>query len=108
MTTPHVPFRQIFEDCRREAAEAAWQRARLASWMRHSAAKHGRRKAARRLAQIKKDAVRRVLELLPREVAVSMDNGRQHVGLLSVRWPGHGAIRLPAQSRLSSLPIVLS
>lgn len=88
-------FRQMVSDLRRDAAEIAWQRAVLASRLRHVAARSGRRRAARRLGEIKHRAIERVVELLPPELIVTLDDDFL-VGLLSVRWNGHGRLHLPA------------
>lgn len=93
--TARKTFCQILTDLRHDAAETAWQRAVLASRLRHVAANSGRRRAARRLGEIKQRAIERVIELLPRDIVVTVDDDRL-VGLLSVRWNGHGRLHLPA------------
>lgn len=98
--TAHRPtFRDLVEQTRKEAAGRAWERAKLASSMRHYAALTGQRRAARALASVKRRAVTRAMSLLPGEIRVSVDED-YHVGLLSIGWRGHGRLHLPAHTQL--------
>jgi len=99
MTNKHRPtFRQILEDSRIDAAEAAWSRARVISRMRHHERRAQHRRSANRLAKLKASAVQLALSLAPERITVTIDDDYQ-VGLLSVRWPGHGKLHLPANTR---------
>ena len=89
-------FQLICESSRHEAAEAVWRRAGQASRLRHVAIAQGRPRTARRLASLKRDAIRQVLRLNPKTVHVTVDP--HDVRLLSVRWPGHGKLHLPASA----------
>lgn len=93
-------FRQCLDETTKEAAEAAWHRAKLASKLRHAAVAAGRQRSARRLADLKREAIRHVLRLQPTGVQVTLDDN-YHVGLLSIRWPGHGKMHLPTDTDLS-------
>lgn len=98
--TNHRPtFRELLEQTRKAAAGLAWERAKLASSMRHYAAVTGQRRAARALASVKRRAVTRVISLLPGTIRVSVDED-YHVGLLSIGWRGHGRLHLPADTQL--------
>jgi len=100
MANKHKPtFRQIVEDSRIDAAETAWSRARVISRLRQQECKAQHRRSANRLAQLKADAVRLALSLAPEQITVTIDDDYQ-VGLLSVRWPGHGRLHLPPNTRL--------
>jgi hypothetical protein len=92
-------FREIFEAARQEAAISAWERARHASSLRHLATARGDRRGARRLSEIKKDAIRRVAFVLPEQLIVTLDADEQ-IGLLSVLLKGHGRLHLPADTDL--------
>jgi len=95
-------FRRILDDSRMEAALSAWGRARLASCLRHWATRHGDRTAAITLANIKADALRRAVAILPQEVHVGID-GDYQVGLVSVAWQGHGRMHLPAGAAMPAV-----
>lgn len=100
MAVPNRPtFRQIVESSRIDAAASAWSRAKFVSAMRHKAADAGRASTANRLSRLKTDAIRLVLSLVPEQVSVTIDDDYQ-IGLLSVRWPGHGRLHLPADTQL--------
>lgn len=92
-------FRQILEQSRTEAATSAWERAKVASRLRHGFATLGNRRAARLMGALKARCLARVAEILPAEVRVTIDDDFQ-VGLVSVRWPGHGRLHLPAGSSM--------
>lgn len=98
-------FCQILEGSRRRCAESAWERAVRASELRHAIADGGR--GREQLSQIKSIALRRVVELVPEHVTVTLDDTFQ-IGLVSVIWPGHGSLHLPADTDLSSSPSVHS
>ena len=99
--TPHSmnTFRDILESTRRDAATSAWERARRASSLRHLAVARGDRHGARCLSQIKKDAIRLVAFVLPEHLKITLDSDK-HIGLISVRFDGHGRLHLPADSDL--------
>ena len=88
-------FRGILDASRQEAAAAAWERAQVASRLRHGAAARGNWRDARRLAQIKRDAIQLVASILPDGLKVTLDSEFQ-IGLVSVRFEGHGRLHLPA------------
>lgn len=92
-----INFRQIVEASRVDAAEAAWERAKLASRLRHLESGAGRRRNATRFADSKVQAIRLAISLVPEQVSVTIDNDHQ-IGLLSVRWPGHGRLHLPSDA----------
>lgn len=100
--TGRKTFRQILDTARRETAHAAWERARLASGLRHWASRHGRMKAAATLAGVKADALARAATILPDEVNVGIDCDYQ-IGLVSVAWRGHGRLHLPADTAMPSV-----
>jgi len=95
-----VTFRKITEDTRIDAAEAAWSRARLISRLRHQQRDAQNHRSARQLSKLKANAVRLALSLAPEQISVTIDNDYQ-IGLLSVRWPGHGKLHLPASTQLT-------
>ena len=97
MRTQRQTFHQILEASRVEAATAAWDRARVASRLRHGLAAMGRGRAARLMGELKDRCLTRAAEILPGEVRVTIDHDYQ-VGLVSVQWPGHGRLHLPAGS----------
>jgi hypothetical protein len=90
-------FREILDQSRVETAAAAWERARLASRLRRSLALLGKPRSARLLGALKACCLDRVADILPGEVRVKIDSDFQ-IGLVSVRWPGHGRLHLPAGS----------
>jgi hypothetical protein len=90
-------FRQILTTTREAAAISAWDRAQYASTLRHAAVARGNRRAARRLAEIKHEAIRIAALVFPEQVKITLDTDYQ-VGLLSIRFNGHGRLHLPADS----------
>jgi len=96
-----MTFRQIVESTRMDAARAAWDRAKFASRLRHVEAVAGHRRNARRLGEWKVRAIRLAVSLAPEQIRLTIDDDYQ-IGLLSVRWPGHGRLHLPADVRLDS------
>ena len=95
-----ITFREIVESTRQKAGLAAWERARQASTLRHLAVARRDCRGARRLSQMKKDAIQLVAFVLPEQLHVTIDSDK-HIGLLSVRLDGHGRLHLPADSFLS-------
>ncbi|HEY3324984.1 MAG TPA: hypothetical protein VGP72_31310 [Planctomycetota bacterium] len=89
-------FSSILNTTRDKCAERAWQRARLASQLRHIAADGGRSRAASMLGRIKQRAILRVIALSPVGLRVATDRHR-YVGLPSISWAGHGRLHLPAK-----------
>lgn len=94
-------FRETVNETAQASAQAAWDRAKLASRLRHVAAGQGRRRTARLLGDVKREAISRVLRLQPGTVRVTLDSD-YHVGLLSIRWLGHGRLHLPANTNLNT------
>jgi hypothetical protein len=94
-----ITFREIVEEARPAAAEAAWTRATLTSRLRHLVAAAGRQHAARRLSKLKSDAIRLAMSLAPNRIRVAIDSDYQ-VGLVSVRCLGRGMLHLPADAHL--------
>jgi len=92
-------FKDILEATKLEAASNAWNRAVEASKLRHIAANQGERRSARKLAEIKVEAIRTAIGLLPEQITTSLDDDYQ-IGLLSIRWRGHGWLHLPAATNL--------
>jgi len=96
LTPQHrLTFRQILEESRVETATAAWERATAASRLRHGLVSVRHRRGAQKLGELKALCLGRVGEILPGQIRVTIDNDYQ-VGLVSVRWPGHGRLHLPA------------
>jgi len=86
-------FGQIVAACRLTAAETLWNRACLASSLRHQT---GTSKSARRaLADLKQRCIQRAIELAPDIIRITVDDDF-HVGLMSVRGPGNRRLHLPA------------
>lgn len=88
-------FNYILDHTRVPAARRAWNRARLASQLRHVAASQMRWKSAKALAEVKAQAIHRVVQLAPERVQVSIDNTHQ-VGMVSIRWGRREGLHLPA------------
>jgi hypothetical protein len=100
MTPKHrLTFQEIQEKSRVETATVAWERATAASHLRHTLVSVGRHRGARKLGELKARCLERAVEILPGQVRVTIDQDFQ-VGLVSVRWPGHGRLHLPAGSRI--------
>jgi len=92
-------FRQLVEVNRQDAAEQTWARANAGSAMRHAARWLGKRRQASVLAAMKVRLIKRTIELVPDQVKIAFDDDYM-VGLLSVRWMGHGKLHLPATTQL--------
>lgn len=92
-------FQQMVEDSREDAAERTWAKAKTISGMRHAALKSGKRRQAKALAAIKARLIKRTIEILPDQVKIAVDDDYL-VGLLSIRWKGHGKLHLPAATQL--------
>ena len=78
-------FEEILKDTKAGASESAWNRARLASGLRHLCFKQHNHKASNLLGLIKKEALKLAASLNPAEITVGMDDNYQ-IGMLSVRW----------------------
>ena len=78
-------FADILNDTKAEASESAWNRARLASGLRHLCFKQHNHTASNLFGLIKKEALKLALSLNPVEITVGMDDTYQ-IGMLSVRW----------------------
>ena len=99
MKPQRLTFCQIVEMSRKEAAVSAWGRAKAASRLRHVLVSVGHHRGAREMGKLKARCLERVVEILPEQVRVTIDRDYQ-VGLVSVRWPGHGRLHLPARTVL--------
>ena len=75
-----------------KSAARAFQRAQMASRLRHALVQQGRR-GARLLADIKLAAARRARELAPEMAVIGID-GSYQIGLLTLRWHGLGAMHV--------------
>ena len=80
-----ITFAEILNETKAEASESAWNRARLASGLRHLCFKQHNHKASNLFALIKKEALKLAVSLNPAEITVGMDDTYQ-IGMLSVRW----------------------
>lgn len=78
-------FADILNDTKAEASKSAWNRARLASELRHLFFKQHNHKASNLFGLIKKEALILAVALNPAEITVGMDDTYQ-IGMLSVRW----------------------
>jgi hypothetical protein len=87
-------FKEILRQTQSTAAREAWRRARLASQLRHLARRQGNRRAAFRLAGIKRAAIFRAVLLSPSEVRVTIDR-RPASPLISIKFNRDGALHLP-------------
>ncbi len=92
-------FREMVESTRQDAAEQTWARANAVSAMRHAMQKSGKRRQAKALAAMKVRLIKRTIELVPDQVKIAVDHDYM-VGLLSIRWKGHGKLHLPATTQL--------
>lgn len=101
--TRRINFREIHNASRREAAESAWHRAKQASGLRRLLVSQRRFAGAGRCSAMKAEALKLVTDLMPDQVRVTIDDDYQ-VGLVSVRWVGHGRFHLPAGSDLEQVP----
>ena len=93
---PRRSFRQMLEEVRVQTAQAAWNRARQASALRHATYATNKTGAAR-FADLKERAIDRAVAILPEQIRIKIDSDYQ-IGMLSVRWPGHGLLHLPGDS----------
>lgn len=89
-----ITFAETLEIARKPAAESAWNRARVASSLRFSLNGNKNFKARVILGILKKEALRIAVNLNPKEIIVGIDDDYQ-IGMLSVRWKGHGSYHLP-------------
>ena len=78
-------FAEILKDTKAKASESAWNRARLASGLRHLCFKQHNHKASKLFGLIKKEALKLALYLNPAEITIGLDDSYQ-VGLLSIRF----------------------
>jgi len=86
----------MVEEVRVQTAQAAWKRARQASALRQATYATSK-KAAARFADLKERAIDRAVAIVPELIQITIDSNYQ-LGMLSVRWPGHGRLHLPADS----------
>jgi hypothetical protein len=92
-----LTFNQMLDKSRVECAITVWDRAKIASLLRHKFATSGNHRGARLMAALKARCLERVVQIIPKEVHITIDHDYQ-VGLVSVRWFGHGRLHLPAGS----------
>jgi hypothetical protein len=92
----------MMEATRPQAAGSAWERAQRASRLRHVALAKGDRRTARALSEIKKNAVKLAARLLPEAVEVAVDTD-YHIGFLSIRFAGRGALHLPSGEKVATI-----
>lgn len=92
-------FSQILESTREASAARVWDKAKAVSTLRHLVQSSRRARGAAVLAEAKRALVRRAVELVPDQIKVGIDSDYQ-VGLLSIRWHGHGRMHLPAGTDL--------
>lgn len=88
-------FRQMFESTRCAAGSAAYNRAVLASQIRHLACGACNFTAARRMGDVKINAALRACELAPEMVRIGIDSSFQ-IGLPCIHWSGRPSMHLPA------------
>lgn len=62
-------FHEIADETRLDSAQLAWERAKLASGLRHYAHNRSHRRASRLLGRIKAAAIRNALEVAPTRFA---------------------------------------
>jgi len=91
-----LTFREIVEQNRLPSAQRAWNRACVASRLRHLAVTQGRRASAAVLGRLKIQAVMRAVELCPEKVGLSIDDDFQ-IGLPTAEWRGRGRLHLPSR-----------
>jgi hypothetical protein len=92
---PRTTFHQIVEGSRVESAVRAWERATLASKLRHAMVKAGRYRSAYVLGEIETKAIERVIELL-RPEADRKINANFQVQPSSIRRGGCNRVHSPA------------
>lgn len=92
-------FAVICEAARGEGAQHAWNRARLASGLRHAAVAQRRHETAKRLGELKARSILRALDLAADCLRVGLDESYQ-VGMVSVTWQGRERLHLPPASRI--------
>jgi hypothetical protein len=97
MNSHRRTFRQIIEESRVETATAAWKRAAAASNLRHFLNSVGHHRWAREMGKLKARCLERVVEILPEQVQVTIDDNYP-IGLVIVDWARHGRLHLPAGS----------
>jgi hypothetical protein len=78
-------FAEILKDTKAKASESAWNRARLASRLRHLCFKQHNHKASNLFGLIKKEALKLAASLNPAEISIKIDDTYQ-VGMLTNRW----------------------
>jgi len=91
-----ITFAETLENARKPAAESAWNRASIASSLRNCLKNTRNFRAQFLLGILKKEALRIAVNLNPKEIIVGIDDD-YHVGMLSVRWKGHGRYHLPME-----------
>jgi len=89
-----LTMRKIIENSRHQAAASCWKRAQDASRMRNLMIREGRPEQARICSAIKKDAIRRALQIAPENVEMGID-GDYQIGLLRVRYKDGTMLHLP-------------
>jgi len=94
MSKRRSTFRQLVEETRRNHAVALFDKAKRYSEMRHLARKCRDLTGARVAGDRKMQAIVAAIQLAPEEITVTIDDDYQ-LGMISVRWPGHGRLHLP-------------
>lgn len=85
-----MSFKDILERSRLKCAEAAYDKALLASKMRRTAANAGRNSSARVLSGIKARSAARAVLLAPEKIKVRNDKS-----MPTVRWRGKAGMHVP-------------
>ena len=96
-------FRQTLEGVLDSAVSRLWAKARLASRLRHASRATFRFRHARRLGQIKRACISRVMEIAPNHVRVQVDGKSSAVDLLSICCAGRGRLHLPIDAQLPAM-----
>lgn len=96
MATQKHTFSDILEESRMQAAKKAWEKAQLASTLRHEMQRLGNFKAVKCLAQIKAGSIVLAVALAPEMITIKPDYYKKtnHI-CLGVKFRGQGALHLP-------------
>jgi len=82
-----VIFNKMVDTERVAAARTAWDRAYLASRLRHAVVSQGKQKSAKQLSALKLKAIKHAFRLAPECLTVGID-GEYQIGLPCIRWIG--------------------
>ena len=80
-----ITFAEILNDTKTAAFQSAWNRAKLASALRHLCFRQHNHKASNLFGLIKKEALKLAASLNPAEISIKIDDTFQ-VGMLSIRY----------------------